>query len=127
MRKTDLTILFRAFGAAEYALLVRNGFTAFPEQLPHQPIFCPAATEEYASEIARDWNARDAASGYVGYVARFAVRSEHLTRFPLQTVGPGKREYRVPAKHVPEFNRNIVGLIEVVAEFRAAHRARAAE
>jgi hypothetical protein len=34
-------------------------------------------TEEYATRIARDWNARD---GSVGYVLRFEVPAEALDR-----------------------------------------------
>ena len=33
-----------------------------------QPILYPVLTEDYAVQIARDWNTKDAASDYVGYV-----------------------------------------------------------
>ena len=55
--------------------------------LDFQPIFYPVLNEEYATKIARDWNTKDAASGYVGYVTKFAVNSEYLSRFQVQTVG----------------------------------------
>jgi hypothetical protein len=43
----------------------------------------------------------------------------------VKTVGAIRhREYWVPAEHVPELNRNIVGAIEVVAEFRGERAAR---
>jgi hypothetical protein len=115
----DITVLYRPIGAAEYALILRSGFREFPPRLPHQPIFYPVTNETYAAQIAREWNARDAASGYVGYVTRFAVRSAFLARYPLRKVGGTiHTEYWIPAEHVPELNRNLVGPIEVLEEFR---------
>jgi hypothetical protein len=84
--------------------------------LPEQPIFYPVLNEEYAAWICRNWNVRDHGSGYV---TRFAVRSESAGRYPVQRVGAGHtEELWVPAEELAEFNRNIVGRIEVVAEFR---------
>lgn len=115
----ELTVLYRPIGAAEYALLVRNGFREFPPRLGAQPIFYPVTDEAYAAQVAREWNVRDAASGYVGYVTRFHVRSAFLARYPLRKVGGSiHTEYWIPAEHLPEFNRNIVGQIEVIAEYR---------
>jgi len=41
-----------------------------------------------------------------------------MRRYKVQTVG-GRvhQEYWIPAEDLPEFNQNIVGLIEVIAEF----------
>jgi hypothetical protein len=115
----DRTVLYRPIGAAEFALLVRNGFSEWPAHLLHQPIFYPVTDEAYATRIARDWNARDAASGHVGYVTRFVVRASFLARYPPRTVGARPRqEYWIPAEHLPELNRNLLGPIEVIAEFR---------
>ena len=116
---TDVTVLYRPIGAAEFALLVRNGFAQWPARLPHQPVFYPVTTEAHATQIARDWNVKDAASGFVGYVTRFAVRTSFLARYPLHTVGPqAHQEYWIPAEHLGELNEHLVGLIEVVGEFR---------
>ncbi len=74
--------------------------------------------EEYATQIARDWNAKHDAEK-VGYVTRFRVRSTYLHKYEIQTVGgPVHQEYWIPAEELPEFNRNIVGRIEVVSEYR---------
>lgn len=74
--------------------------------------------EGYAVQIARDWNTRDAASGYAGYVTRFRVRSDFVSRYPVQVAGArAHRELWVPADEMDEFNACIVGRIEVVAEF----------
>jgi hypothetical protein len=108
--------LWRPTGPDELALVEASGWRAWPPRLPEQPIFYPVLNEEYATTIARDWNV--AQSG-VGYVTRFEVRASFLTRYPVQQVG-GRTilEYWIPAEDLNELNANIVGLIEVTAEYR---------
>ncbi len=108
--------LWRPTGPEELELVRRSGFTAWPPRLPEQPIFYPVLNEDYAVKIARDWNVP--ASG-VGYVTRFEVDAEFAGRYPVQQAG-GETilELWVPAEDLDEFNRHIVGLIEVVHEFR---------
>ncbi len=55
----DAVVLFRPIGKAELDLIRDSGYTRFPERLPHQPIFYPVLTQEYAEKIARDWNTKD--------------------------------------------------------------------
>lgn len=108
--------LYRPVGPKELELIARTGFREFPPRLTEQPIFYPVLNQEYAAQIARDWNVR--ASG-AGYVTRFAVRAEFARRYPVKQVGGSThQELWVPAEELAEFNQNIVGLIEVVAEFR---------
>ena len=93
-----------------------SGNREFPPRLPFQPSFHPVLNEEYAAQIARDWNTKDEASGHVGYVTRFRVRAEFLNRYCIQTVGGSQhQEYWIPAEELPDLNRNLVGLIEVIA------------
>ncbi len=109
------TILYRPVGPEELALIAASGYREFPPRLGEQPIFYPVLNEEYARQIARDWNAKD--SG-VGYVTRFAVRGEFLAKHPVQTVGSAiHRELWIPAANLAEMNRNIVGVIEVIATY----------
>ncbi|MBS1910641.1 MAG: hypothetical protein JST22_01520 [Bacteroidetes bacterium] len=116
----DTTVLFRPVGQAELELIRNSGFAAFPPRLPEQPIFYPVLSEEYARQIARDWNARHEAA-HVGYVMRFRVRNEYLASYEVQTVGGSMhREYWIPADDLAEFNRNIAGPIEVIAEYRSS-------
>jgi len=99
-------------------LIRASRFREFPPRLPEQPIFYPVLTEEYATQIARDWNTKDKRSGFAGYVLRFQVRSDFLQKYDVHIVGSSRhREYWIPAADLPELNANIVGEIEIVAEF----------
>ncbi|HVF99088.1 MAG TPA: hypothetical protein VND68_04565 [Chloroflexia bacterium] len=117
MNTEERVTLYRPVGPKELELIRQSGYTAFPPRLPEQPIFYPVLNEEYATKIARDWNVKASGSGYV---TRFDVRSAYLSRYEVQQVGSRiHREYWIPSEELDEFNRNIVGLIEVVAEFYA--------
>jgi hypothetical protein len=108
--------LYRPTGPEELELVRAAGFAKWPPRLPEQPIFYPVTNEQYAVEIARDWNVK--ASGY-GCVTRFEVRKDFMARYPIQQVGAAYHtEWWVPAEELEELNANIVGLIEVVREFR---------
>ena len=52
-------------------------------------------------------------------MTRFEVRKQFLDRYDVQQVG-GQTilEYWIPAEDLAELNANIVGQIEVIAEFR---------
>lgn len=111
-----LLVLFRPVGPRELDLIAASGHREFPPRLPEQPIFYPVLNEDYARQIARDWNAPDSGAGYV---TRFAVPSEFASRYPVRRAGAAMHEELwVPAEDLPAFNRQIVGLIEVIAEFR---------
>lgn len=115
--------LFRPVGRAELDLIAASGYREFPPRLPHQPIFYPVLNEEYAAQIAREWNTKDPASGCVGYVTRFGVRRDHLAGYTVQRVGgPHHLEYWIPAEELAEFNRHIVGQIEVIGGYRLVER-----
>ncbi|MDG9677383.1 hypothetical protein [Micromonospora sp. DH14] len=112
----DTTVLWRPTGPQELELVHASGWRKWPPRLPDQPIFYPVLNEDYAIKIARDWNVP--ASG-VGYVTRFRVETEFLSRYPVRQVGGDTiLELWVPAEELDEFNAHIVGEIEVVHEFR---------
>jgi hypothetical protein len=111
-----LLTLYRPVGPKELALIKDSAWKEFPPRLPEQPIFYPVTNEEYATQIARDWNVRESGAGYV---TRFQIPAEFVARYPVQKVGGATHtELWAPADELAEFNRNIVGLIEVIAEFR---------
>lgn len=118
----ETTILYRPVGQAELELIQASNYTAFPPRLPHQPIFYPVVELEYALKIARDWNTKDAASGYVGYVTRFRVENDFLSKYPRQCAGGRDHtEYWIPAEDLPTFNAHIVGKIDIVTKFSCSN------
>jgi hypothetical protein len=113
----DVITLYRPVGPKELELIAASSYREFPPRLPEQPIFYPVLNEQYATQIARDWNVKQNGAGFV---TRFSVRAEFVRRYPVQTVGTSlHQELWVPAEELAEFNRNILGLIEVIAEFHA--------
>lgn len=109
------TTLFRPVGPKELALIEQSNWTKFPPRLPEQPIFYPVMNEAYAAQIAKDWNVKFSGSGFV---TKFEVNSDYLSKFEVQNVG-GKihAELWVPAEELDEFNNHIVGKIEITQSF----------
>jgi hypothetical protein len=116
---TDPTTLYRPVGQKEFDLIRASGFRQFPPRLPDQPFFYPVLNEEYATQIASEWNTKDERSGFAGYVLRFNVRTEFLNQYEIHVVGNSThREYWIPATDLVALNADIVGTIEVISEFR---------
>jgi hypothetical protein len=109
-------ILYRPVGTKELELIAASGYTAFPPRLPEQPIFYLVLNFEYAEQIARGWNATT--PPYTGFVTRFEIDQVYAETFEIHTVG-GKihQELWVPAEELPEFNRHIMGKIEVIEAY----------
>jgi hypothetical protein len=108
-------VLYRPTGPQELDLLRASGFKKWPPRLPEQPIFYPVTNEQYAIQIARDWNVKASGSGYV---TRFEVDAQFMSQFPVEKVGgAGHTEWWVPAERLEELNAHIVGTIEVIHEF----------
>ena len=120
MTQNDSTVvLFRPVGQKELDLIRETDWREFPPRLSWQPIFYPVVTEEYAIQIARNWNTKDPNSDCVGYVLRFRVPRDYLSRFePHEVGGRDHVEYWIPAEELDEFNDNIEGQIELLHEFR---------
>src|SRR3954469_22747140 len=112
----DTVTLYRPVGPKELELIERSEWRGVPPRRPEQPIFYPVLNEEYAIQIARDWNVQESGAGFV---TRFQVAAGFIFRYPVQTAGgSGSQELWVPAEDLAELNRHIVGVIEVIAEFR---------
>jgi hypothetical protein len=82
----ELTTLYRPVGKTELDTIRASGFSKFPPRLGVQPFFY-LLSEQYATQIARDWNTKDSSSGFSGYVLRFQVRTRFLNRYEIHTVG----------------------------------------
>jgi len=114
---SETVILYRPIGPKELELVKASGFKRWPPRLPEQPIFYPVTNEQYAIDIASDWNVKE--SGH-GYVTRFHVREEFMDRFLIQRVGGSHHtEWWIPAEQLEELNDRILGLIEVIHEYHA--------
>jgi hypothetical protein len=112
----EITILYRPVGPRELELIAASGYREFPPRLPGQPLFYPVLNEEYARQIAKDWNVP--ASG-AGFVVRFGLRKPFAGRYAVQTVGGSiHKELWIPAEDLAEMNYNVVGTIEVIAEYK---------
>lgn len=109
--------LYRPTGEVELRLVAEADWLAWPPRLPEQPIFYPVTNEEYAVQIARDWNA---AADTTGYVTAFAVERAFLAPLDRKVVGDSRThvEYWVPADELDDFNRHLVGPIRVLRAFR---------
>jgi hypothetical protein len=110
--------MYRPTGPEELRLVAESGWRRWPHRLPEQPIFYPVTNLAYAEQIARDWNA---AQNGVGFVTRFEVRESFVSRYEIRTVGGSEHtEWWIPAEDLEALNDNIVGLIEVVGEFKTS-------
>ena len=118
MNDEAVTVLYRPVGPKELALIRDSGYSRFPPRLPEQPFFYPVVNRDYAEQIARDWNATQAACDYSGYVTEFAVDAAFLSRYPKHQVGNASHiEHWIPAGDLDAFNQHLRGLIRVVGEF----------
>ena len=110
----DTITLYRSVGPGEFRLIEQSGSRAFPSH-SEQPIFYPVLTEAYATQIARDWNVPASGSGFV---TRFDVLKSFLDRYHVEHAGSRAHlEYWIPAEDLADFNKAIVGKIEVTATF----------
>lgn len=108
-------VLYRPVGPEELKLIEESGWAKFPPRLFWQPVFYPVLNEEYAIQIAKDWNVPASGSGFV---TRFSIDAVYIKKFEVQNVGGDiHNELWVPAEELDEFNNHIVGPIEVTKKF----------
>lgn len=107
--------LYRPVGLREMELISESNYRKFPPRLEWQPIFYPVLNQQYAEQIANEWNTPDEFSGFCGIVTAFEVDEEYLQQFEIQNVGDkSHNELWIPSEELPEFNQNIIGTIEIV-------------
>jgi hypothetical protein len=116
MSTEDTVTLYRPTGPKELELVRDSGFKRWPPRLPEQPIFYPVTNEAYARQIAEEWNVQESGAGYV---TRFLVKRDFMQKYMVQQVGGSAHtEWWIPAGELEAMNDNIVGLIEVIGEYR---------
>lgn len=107
--------LYRPVGLREMELIAESNFLKFPPRLEWQPIFYPVLNQQYAEQIANEWNTPDEFSGFCGIVTTFQIDEEYLQQFEIQNVGDkSHNELWIPSEELPEFNQNIIGTIGIV-------------
>jgi hypothetical protein len=112
----DTVSLYRPVGPEELRLVEASGWKKWPPRLPGQGVFYPVTNEPYAREITERWNVWRYG---VGYVVKFEVRKNFMDRYEIHRVGGSLHtEWWIPAGDLEDLNANIVGLIEVVGEYR---------
>ena len=52
------TTLYRPVGPKKQELIKKSNWPSFPSRLGHQPIFYPVLNQEYAEQIAKNWNVK---------------------------------------------------------------------
>ena len=112
------TTLYRPVGLKEMELIVESGWKKFPPRLEWQPIFYPVLNQQYAEQIALDWNTKDEFSGFCGIVTAFDVNNIYLEQYEVQNVGGAiHNELWIPSEKLEEFNQNIIGEIKIVRAY----------
>ncbi|WP_276379648.1 ADP-ribosylation/crystallin J1 [Flavobacterium sp. H4147] len=107
--------LYRPVGLKEMELIAELDYNAFPPRLEWQPIFYPVTNQQYADQIAFEWNTVDEFSGFIGIVTAFDVNSDFLKKYEIQNVGDkNHNELWIPSEELIDFNANIVNGIEIV-------------
>ncbi|OXA94947.1 ADP-ribosylation/crystallin J1 [Flavobacterium hercynium] len=111
----ETTTLYRPVGLKEMELIAESDYTNFPPRLDWQPIFYPVTNQQYAEQIALEWNTVDEFSGFIGIVTAFEVKTAFLDKYDVQNVGDrNHNELWIPSEELVDFNSNIVGQIEIV-------------
>ncbi|MBZ4043548.1 ADP-ribosylation/crystallin J1 [Flavobacterium hibisci] len=109
------TRLYRPVGLKEMELIADSGYKAFPPRLEWQPIFYPVTNQQYADQIAFEWNTVDEFSGFIGIVTAFEVKTDFLEKYEIQNVGDkNHNELWIPSEDLADFNSNIVNGIEII-------------
>ena len=116
--RSEAIALYRPIGLNELAQIWDLGFQGFPARARNQHYLYPLTSFENARQLARDWNARDEASVFSGFVVRFEVADEYLRRFSPQSMGSSDYlKYCIPATDLNVFNQSLQGRIAVEAAF----------
>ncbi len=109
------TTLYRPIGSQELALIEASGWREFPPHPPERPTSNPVTDETYARQLAQKTCHK---LDELGFVTRFAVLDEFLSRYERKVVGAREHEeYWIPAEDLTAFNAAIDGRIEIIGAY----------
>lgn len=104
--------LYKPVSQKELDLIKQSEWKAFPSGLKEQPFFYPLMKEAYSAQIVKECSAP--AYG-VCYITRFDISVEYVSRYKIRHIGSDRhQELWIPSEELDEFNKHIVGQIEVV-------------
>ncbi|WP_163832084.1 hypothetical protein [Spartinivicinus ruber] len=110
------TALFRPIGPEQFEALKNLGFSQIPSHVFGQKFFYPLLHESFAKQIAQEWYLPKHGQAYV---IRLEIASSYLEQFEVKRIGgPEHTEYRIPIEEQTNFSRELVGNIEIVAEYQ---------
>jgi len=109
--------LYQPVSMEELQAIRTSNWTEFPPHDPEQPIFRPVTDEDFAAQLARDWNAVHTTYRR-GYVVRFAVSQAFMSAYANKAAGVrGHEEYWIPTEDLSLLNAAIQGQIAVAGTF----------
>ncbi|MCX4027823.1 hypothetical protein H0A36_23735 [Endozoicomonas sp. SM1973] len=110
------TALFRPIGPDQFEALKKLEFSQIPSHVFGQKFFYPQLHESFAKQIAKEWYLPK--HGHA-YVIRLEIACSYLEQFEVKRIGgPEHTEYRIPIEEKANFSRELVGKIEVIAEYQ---------
>ena len=110
---TNTITLYHPVTPGELDEIERSNWTQLPAPREGE-YFYPVPNPLYANDIA--WGAYEPEGAYV---VKFNVPPEYLSRYRMETVDARwEAAYVVPVTDLDDFNRHIVGAIEVAGERR---------
>ena len=118
MNNTAYKTLYKSVGLPEWRLIVAEQRKRFHSRLLMKPIFYPSLSFDYACKLAKEWNAIDHLSEYVGLVVGFKVPPDFLDNYEKMLQGeyvPG--DLWVTVAELYRMNQVIDGRISVYEVF----------
>ena len=110
---TNTLTLYHPVTPEELDQIKRSNWTELPSPREGE-YFYPVPNPLYANDIT--WGAYEPEGAYV---VKFNVPAEYLSRYRMETVDARwQAAYVVPVTDLDDFNRHVVGVIEVVRERR---------
>ena len=118
MNNNAYKTLYKSVGLPEWRLIVGEERKRFHPRLLTKPIFYPSMSFDYACRLAREWNAIDHLSEFMGLVVGFNVPPDFLDSYERLMQGEYEpRDLWVTVDELYQLNRVIEGRINICEVF----------